>query len=105
MEMADATPDFRFVIGSCAYINDPPYDRPGEPYGGEYEIFEQIAAQRPDFMIWLGDNVYLREPDWNSEAGILYRYTHTRSLPQLQKLLRICPHYAIWDDHDFGPND
>jgi alkaline phosphatase D len=98
-------PEFRFVIGSCAYINDPPYDRPGEPYGGEYEIFEQIAAQRPDFMVWLGDNVYLREPDWNSEAGILYRYTHTRSLPQLQKLLRICPHYAIWDDHDFGPND
>ena len=98
-------PDFRFVIGSCAYINDPPYDRPGEPYGGEYEIFEQIAAQRPDFMVWLGDNVYLREPDWNSEVGILYRYTHTRSLPQLQKLLRICPHYATWDDHDFGPND
>jgi len=100
-----APPDFRFVIGSCAYINDSPYDRPGEPYGGEYEIFEQIAAQKPDFMLWLGDNVYLREPDWNSEAGILYRYTHTRSLPQLQKLLRICPHYATWDDHDFGPND
>ncbi len=100
-----APPDFRFVIGSCAYINDPPYDRPGEPYGGEYEIFEKIAAQQPDFMLWLGDNVYLREADWNSEAGILYRYTHTRSLPQLQKLLRQCAHYAIWDDHDFGPND
>ncbi len=100
-----APPDFRFVIGSCAYINDPPYDRPGEPYGGEYEIFEQIAAQKPDFMLWLGDNVYLREADWNSEAGILYRYTHTRSLAQMQKLLRRCAHYAIWDDHDFGPND
>jgi alkaline phosphatase D len=23
----------------------------------------------------------------------------------MQKLLRACPHYAIWDDHDFGPND
>lgn len=100
-----APPDFRFVIGSCAYINDSLYDRPGNPYGGEYEIFEAIAAQKPDFMLWLGDNVYLREADWNSYSGILYRYTHTRSLPQLQRLWALCPHYAIWDDHDFGPND
>jgi alkaline phosphatase D len=100
-----APPDFRFVIGSCAYINDLPYDRPGEPYGGEYGIFEAIAQQRPDFMLWLGDNIYLREPDWNSETGILYRYTHTRRLPELQRLWRACPHYATWDDHDFGPND
>ncbi|MEN3040473.1 MAG: alkaline phosphatase D family protein [Bacteroidia bacterium] len=100
-----APPDFCFVIGSCAYINDSLYDRPGEPYGGGYEIFSAIQAQKPDFMLWLGDNVYLREADWNSRSGILYRYTHTRSLPHLQPLLAACPHYAIWDDHDFGPND
>lgn len=100
-----APPDFRFVVGSCAYINDSLYDRPGQPYGGEYEIFRAITAQNPDFMLWLGDNVYLREADWNSRSGILYRYTHTRSLPELQPLLALCPHYAIWDDHDFGPND
>ncbi|MCS7297808.1 MAG: alkaline phosphatase D family protein [Bacteroidia bacterium] len=100
-----APPDFRFVIGSCAYINDSLYDRPGTPYGGGYEIFSSIAKQKPDFMLWLGDNVYLREADWNSRSGILYRYTHTRSLPELQPLLALCPHYAIWDDHDFGPND
>ncbi|GIV22397.1 MAG: alkaline phosphatase family protein [Bacteroidia bacterium] len=100
-----APPDFRFVMGSCAYINDSSYDRPGQPYGGEYEIFRAITAQKPDFMLWLGDNVYLREADWNSRSGILYRYTHTRSLPELQPLLALCPHYAIWDDHDFGPND
>ncbi|MCX7651285.1 MAG: alkaline phosphatase family protein [Bacteroidia bacterium] len=101
----NAPPDFSFVIGSCAYINDSLYDRPGEPYGGGYEIFTTILAQKPDFMLWLGDNVYLREADWNSRSGILYRYTHTRSLPALQPLLAACPHYAIWDDHDFGPND
>lgn len=100
-----APPDFRFVIGSCSYINDSLYDRPGTPYGGEYEIFTAITAQKPDFMLWLGDNIYLREADWNSRSGILYRYTHTRSLPDLQPLLALCPHYAIWDDHDFGPND
>lgn len=100
-----APPDFRFVIGSCAYINDSLYDRPGEPYGGDYAIFPAIAEKKPDFMLWLGDNVYLREADWHSWSGILHRYTHTRSLPELQPLLAACPHYAIWDDHDFGPND
>ncbi|MCS6790700.1 MAG: alkaline phosphatase family protein [Bacteroidia bacterium] len=98
-------PNFRFAIGSCAFINDSLYDRPGEPYGGEYEVFSSILSQKPDFMIWLGDNIYLREADWNSRSGILYRYSHTRRLPQLQLLLAGCPHYAIWDDHDFGPND
>src|SRR5690606_1203557 len=26
-------PDFTIAIGSCAYINEPEYDRPGTPYG------------------------------------------------------------------------
>ncbi len=98
-------PDFKFAIGSCIYVNDPPYDRPGKPYGSNFEIFDAIHAQKPDFMLWLGDNTYLREPDWNTRSGIFYRYTHSRSLPSLQKLLAATPHYAIWDDHDFGPND
>ncbi len=52
------------------------------PTAGSTRFLSEIAAQKPDFMLWLGDT-YLREPDWNSEAGILYRYTHTRSLLQL----------------------
>ena len=56
-------------------------------------------------MLWLGDNTYLRESDWNSRTGIVHRYSHTRSLPELQPLLGSTHHYAIWDDHDFGPND
>jgi alkaline phosphatase D len=28
-----------------------------------------------------------------------------RSTPELQPLLSSCANYAIWDDHDFGPND
>ena len=56
-------------------------------------------------MLWLGDNIYLREADWNTRTGIMYRYTHTRSLPEMQPLLASSINYAIWDDHDFGPND
>jgi len=98
-------PSFRIAVGSCVYINEPKYDRPGTPYGGGYEIFTSIYNQHPDAMIWLGDNNYLREPDWNSRTGILHRYTHSRSVPEMQPLLGATSNYAIWDDHDFGPND
>ncbi|MBK8500277.1 MAG: alkaline phosphatase family protein [Flavobacteriales bacterium] len=98
-------PRFTVALGSCAYINEPAYDRPGTPYGSDYGIFNSIAAQKPDLMLWLGDNIYLREPDWGSRTGFRHRYTHLRSTPELQALLRSTRHYAIWDDHDFGPND
>lgn len=98
-------PEFSFIAGSCFYVNDTEYDRPGKPYGGEYEIIKHITASKPDFMLWLGDNTYLREGDFESRSGIFYRNTHTRSLSELQPLLAAVPHYAIWDDHDYGPND
>ncbi len=98
-------PAFTVAMGSCTYINEPAYDRPGKPYGDGYGIFNAIADQKPDLMVWLGDNVYTREPDWGSRTGFLHRYTHTRSNPDMQRLLRSTAHCAIWDDHDFGPND
>ncbi|MEL7270993.1 MAG: alkaline phosphatase D family protein [Bacteroidota bacterium] len=98
-------PEVNFAIGSCNYVNETRFDRPGKPYGSEHEIFESIHGKQPDFMLWLGDNTYLREVDWNSRTGILHRYTHTRSLPELQPLLASTHHYAIWDDHDYGPNN
>lgn len=98
-------PDFDFVVGSCLYINDEKYDRPEPPYGGDYHILQTISKEQPDFMIWLGDNTYLREADWDSKSGVYHRYEHTRNLKELQPLLANTHHYAIWDDHDYGPND
>ena len=101
-------PDFKVAFGSCVYVNDPPFDRslhPSGAFGNGNEIFNSIAAQQPDIMLWLGDNNYLREADYASPSGIAYRYRHDRALPELQALLRTGHHYAIWDDHDFGPND
>jgi alkaline phosphatase D len=98
-------PPFRIAVGSCFYVNEAAYDRPGAPYGGDYHIITAIAHARPDAMLWLGDNTYYREVDWYARSGMLHRYTHTRSLPELQPLLGSTHHYAIWDDHDFGPND
>lgn len=98
-------PGFNFLMGSGAYINEKIYDRPGKPYGDDYGIYSSMAKTGADFMIWLGDNLYFREPDWNSWTGIIHRYTHDRSIPELQEFLASTHHYAIWDDHDYGPND
>lgn len=98
-------PNFTMAVGSCFYVNEEIYDRPGNPYGGGYNLMTAINDRRPDAMLWLGDNVYFREPDWYTRTGMMHRYTHTRSLPELQPLLASTHHYAIWDDHDFGPND
>lgn len=98
-------PDFSFALGSCAYINESEYDRPGDPYGGDYQVFDAIAGEDPDFMLWLGDNVYYREADWDSISGMYARFSHTRQLPEMQRLLTSTHHYATWDDHDYGPNN
>lgn len=98
-------PEFKFITGSCFYVNEEYFDRPGKPYGGEHEIVKSMYAQKPDFMLWLGDNLYLREGDWDSWTGIIHRYTHTRSIDVLQPFLASVPQYAITDDHDYGPND
>jgi alkaline phosphatase D len=98
-------PPFRVAVGSCAYINDPPFDRPGTPYGGGMEIFSAISAARPDLMLWIGDNLYYREGDWESESGMRYRNAYNRRAPELAPLLASTANYATWDDHDYGPNN
>ncbi len=98
-------PAFTFALGSCAYVNEAEYDRPGTPYGSTYRIFGALARARPAFMLWMGDNTYFREVDWWSERGMDRRQAHTRALPELQAFLGSTHHYAIWDDHDYGPND
>ncbi len=98
-------PDFKIALGSCSYINDTPFDRPGKPYGSGFEVFSTIAKQKPDLMLWTGDNIYYREPDWLTESAMRYRNSQNRQLPEMQQLLANTHNYAIWDDHDFGPND
>ncbi len=98
-------PAMKIALGSCLFINDSTYDRKGRPYGGNYEILEQLASEKPDIMLWLGDNTYLREADWYTRTGIIHRYTHTRAVKEMQALLAGSANYAVWDDHDYGPND
>ncbi len=90
--------DFTFALGSCAFIA-----QPYPPTG--YPIFGHIHAQKPDLMLWLGDNTYLWGGEWADTSAAFRRYTYNRAIPDVQPLLADAAHYAIWDDHDFGPND
>jgi alkaline phosphatase D len=98
-------PDFSFILASCFYINDSIYDRVGKPYGKDRSILTNMANQKVDFMIWGGDNAYLRDPDYTTNSGLNYRYEKNHSTPEFQKLFSARPNFALWDDHDFGPND
>lgn len=104
-EWRKPAPDFTFLTGSCAYVNDSIYDRPGKPYGSKMHIFQTMAKENANMMIWLGDNTYTREVDYSSTWGMNYRYSHTRALPQMQAFLAKMSHVATWDDHDYGPNN
>jgi alkaline phosphatase D len=101
----EPAPEFAAMFGSCLYVNEGPYDRPGTPYGSQHEILGAMAARRPDLMLWLGDNLYFREADFFSATGLATRYRHDRALPELQPFLAAASHYATWDDHDYGPNN
>jgi alkaline phosphatase D len=94
----------RVALGSCFWAPDP-----ADPTAGrreeDYGIFTAIAARQPDLMLWLGDNVYLRDMDTSTRTGLLERYGHNRALAELQPLLASTHQYAVWDDHDYGPND
>jgi len=103
-EFRSGPPEFAVAIGSCAYLNDR-FSRPGPPWGADYGIFDAIAAKAPELMLWMGDNVYFREPEWTSLEGMSSRYRAYRAAPALRNLLRSTAHLAVWDDHDFGPND
>ncbi len=98
-------PEFSFLTGSCSYFNEPVFDRPGIPYGKDSSIFETMAKEKSAFMLWLGDAWYTRDVDYYSEWGLWYRASRDRAVPVMRNFLKSMPQLAIWDDHDYGPND
>ncbi len=99
-------PDFAVMAGSCNYESETIYDRPGKPYGsGHAAIFSQIASEDAEVMLWIGDNWYYREVDFDAEQNLLHRVMRDRSQPHLQPIYQKFANYATWDDHDFGPNN
>lgn len=70
--------------------------------------WEQIAADPPDCLLLLGDNTYMSwaGTDWNFPAlEKHYESQFKGDLKFFRQLIDTVPTLAIWDDHDFGPND
>ena len=98
-------PNFTVLTGSCNFENEEAHDRAGTPYGGGYEIFDTLAKQKADMMLWLGDNWYYREVDFDARQNMIYRASKDKGRDFLQGIFQNFPNYAIWDDHDFGPDN
>ena len=97
--------DLSIAIGSCFFLADEDTAYSGQDYGGGFGIFRAIADTKPDVMLWLGDNLYLQQTDFFDPQALAARYRRQRGSEPLQPLLTATTHLAIWDDHDFGPND
>ncbi|MCI5056967.1 MAG: alkaline phosphatase family protein [Flavobacteriales bacterium] len=94
--------EFSFLIGSCA-LGVPRIFRP--IYGGKEIIFKNMASDDANLMIWMGDNIYYRKRD-NKSGKHIRRHIWRRKSKHYNTLLTSAKrHYAIWDDHDFGPNN
>ncbi|MBI4567028.1 MAG: alkaline phosphatase family protein, partial [Planctomycetes bacterium] len=91
----------RFGVGSCANFGK----HPVQP------VWDQVAKDDLDLFLFLGDNCYYGagrtdgSKDWENAQFMIERHVQTRSQPNLLASMRRMANYAVWDDHDFGPND
>jgi alkaline phosphatase D len=77
------------ALGSCA-----DEDKPAP-------IYDRVVDQKPDAVIFMGDNIYADEPEDKSVA-----YAKLAAKPGFQRIRSQVPYVlATWDDHDFGIND
>ncbi|MGF1453468.1 MAG: alkaline phosphatase D family protein [Opitutales bacterium] len=98
-------PDVFLAFVGGHYVNDRPYDPLNRIPGAGYEIYEAIAQVDPFALIWLGNTVHLREPDWGSPSGMAARFQRGRNIPELASLLAGTPQWGTWGRHDAGPPD
>ena len=81
---------FRMAITSCMKI--------GRPQGS----WNLLLEQQPDFHLTVGDTHYA---DTTNPIVQLQHHLTYRREKEFAKVLKQVPTYAIWDDHDYGPNN
>lgn len=91
--------DIHFLVGSCYYPHS-------EKQAAKRNIiFNSMREKSAQFMIWMGDNTYYQNSEWNSDAAMFEKWRQSRTAVPVNTFLKSTQHYAIWDDHDYGPND
>lgn len=67
---------------------------------------DQIAQEKSDLFIYLGDNVYGDERTGNALLpNLRQQYADLGALPEFKRLRAQTPMMTTWDDHDYGLND
>ena len=84
------TQDLKIAFGSCGHQDK------------SLSIFENIVSSKPDYFIFLGDNVYL---DTRDTSKMRSEYDKLKANESFQKLKSSTRILATWDDHDYGEND
>jgi len=90
--------NIKISAGSCSWTQRGKND-------SDLVVFNSILSEDPDLMLWLGDNVYLVDGEWQNASSIEMRYSQFRDNQQVKNLIGQVPNLSVWDDHDFGPND
>ncbi len=69
------------------------------------EMWDNLAATRPDMVFLIGDTCYSDNNNDGSDADYWRRYCETRTLLSHFRQKNLTPTLAVWDDHDFAGNN
>ena len=90
---------FRAAVASCMQRRD---------HQSSFRILaDELAGpgdRLPNLQLLLGDNVYTSERPVSREH-FWDRHIAQRNVPEFAEVIARVPTFAIWDDHDYGPND
>lgn len=105
---SDPAEPYSFIVTSCA-ISLPVGLRWLHP-GIEDRVFKFAIKEGGDFSLWLGDYLYYRpfltsDMTKFSSENMYKQWIEKRKKPKIQAFMESMPQYAMWDDHDFGPNN
>ena len=81
---------FKIAFGSCGHQNN------------KLPVFNRVVNSKPDFFIFLGDNIYGDTRNMNILKSKYNRLSRKKSFKNLKSNVKIL---ATWDDHDYGSND
>ncbi|WP_413582583.1 phosphodiesterase [Bdellovibrio sp. HCB288] len=68
-------------------------------------MWDNLFAQKPDFIFLVGDAVYADFGCPTTEDNIWIRFCQTRSRLRHFRQPSLIPTLAVWDDHDYGLNN
>ena len=82
--------DFAIAFGSCSHQDQ------------SLPILSKIGDLKPDYFVYLGDNIY---GDTRDSNVLKQKYEQLGKNPNFKYLNSQTNILATWDDHDFGEND